>query len=60
MIPTFRLLNTSKFQTLIDIMIEDLLALPKSLIHLSQRDHRGTDRMVNGFTTTFANSAYHH
>ena len=60
MIPTFRLLNTSKFQTLIDIMIEDLLALPKSLIHLSQRGRRGTDRMVVGFKTTFANSAYHH
>ena len=30
------------------------------LIHIYYRGHRGRDRMVIGFTTTYAISAYHH
>ena len=29
-------------------------------IHIVSRGRRGRDRMVSGFTTTYAISAYHH
>jgi hypothetical protein len=43
----------------LDCMEEDFFQMNKES-QKSLRDHRGDDRMVVGFTTTHAISAYHH